>query len=379
MKPDPFIALAGCITGTLVFGHIGGTYQSIVAQAKREKFRWLGGDCPSNKSTVGIYVNDIARDTRSNIWVCGSIRLAQGLLLSISEAGIRVKTLPNPTTIHSLTFTSPSNGWAIGDYRYIYATNDEGRTWRKSVKTESNLTSICFIDALTGWVSGWHGNIYHTSNGGVSWSPQNSGTHYDLSTVTFADDSHGWAIGGAAIGPSSEWQSVMISTSDGGQTWSPLSPPAQLRSIVFVNASRGSGLDLKGNIYGTVDAGRTWILRYEARSNDMRSLYFLDDSIGWAAGETVLHTTDGGMTWSPTAKNKLEYSLDKVVFADPFNGWGISQYPVRLYWTMDGGDTWLPLQDDWKDRAIEEGGAKPGERPSEGSGFTLLTFDPIER
>jgi photosystem II stability/assembly factor-like uncharacterized protein len=62
------------------------------------------------------------------------------------------------------------------------------------------------------------------------------------------------------------------------------------------------------------------------------------------------------------ADRKLEYSLDEVVFADPFNGWGISQYPVRLYRTMDGGDTWSSLPDDWKSRAIEQSRAKSGRR-----------------
>ena len=352
------LVLVGCITGTLVLGHIGDNIQSIVAKAKRDKLQTAIARLSQQKSTVGIYVNDVAHDTRSNIWVCGSVWLLRGLLLSINESRISITTLPYLTTVQSLTFASPSNGWAIGDYRYIYSTIDEGRTWRKNLKAEANLTSICFVGALNGWVSGWHGNIYHTSNGGASWSPQNSGTHYDLSNVTFVDDSHGWAIGGAAIGRSREWSSVLITTNDGGQTWRPLSPPPQLRSIVFANASRGSGLDLKGNIYYTVDGGRTWLLRYEARGHALRSLFFLDDSRGWAVGETVLHTTDGGMNWSRIARNKLEYSLDDVVFADPLNGWGISQYPVRLYRTMDGGGTWLSLPDDWKNRAIEESALK---------------------
>ena len=343
----------GCITGTLIFGNIGRNAQSIIVNSKLEKTQTAASRLSKQESSVGIYFNNVAHDSRSNIWVSGSLWLLQGLLLTINGAETRVTLLPDITTVRSLTFTSPSNGWAIGDYCNLYATFDEGKTWRESLTTEANLTSICFIDALNGWVSGWHGNIYHTSDGGGSWSKQNSGTGYDLSKVTFVDKSRGWAIGGGTTaGPSGKWSSVLITSSDGGQTWQPLSTAPPLRSIVFVNASRGSGLDLEGNIYSTVDSGRTWSLRYKAHGRDLRSIFFLDASRGWAAGVIVVHTTDGGMSWSRTAEKKLEYSLDDVVFADRFNGWGISQYPVRFYRTMDGGETWLLLED-WKNQLVQ--------------------------
>ena len=60
-----------------------------------------------------------------------------------------------------------------------------------------------------GWAVGKFGIILYTQDGGKSWIQQNSGTTKPLTSVSFADQRHGFAVGGGTI----------LTTSDTGRSW----------------------------------------------------------------------------------------------------------------------------------------------------------------
>ena len=57
-------------------------------------------------------------------------------------------------------------------------------------------------------------------------------------------------------------------------------------------------------------------------TNDLNAVDFVDPYIGWVAGDdgTVLHTTDGGLSWQPQDSGTTEYLKD-VFFLDLDRGW----------------------------------------------------------
>src|SRR5437660_8132005 len=66
------------------------------------------------------------------------------------------------------------------------------------------------------------------------------------------------------------------------------------------------------------------------------------DFIGWAVGDggTILHTSNGGSTWSPQTSGSNS-SLLGVAFPDATNGWAVGS-PGTILHTSDGGSTWSP-------------------------------------
>ncbi|MDZ4745259.1 MAG: hypothetical protein SGJ05_04570, partial [bacterium] len=117
---------------------------------------------------------------------------------------------------------------------------------------------------------------------------------------------------------------------------------AEVRSIYFT--SRDTGYAVGGpKIYSTVDAGLTWKPYYLKNSTGVFAVQFLNSTIGYAAGDGMYKTTDGGALWA-----KVNVGGDPSVggfnlyFADEFSG--ILQ-GSKVFFTRDGGHMWEEVID----------------------------------
>ena len=103
---------------------------------------------------------------------------------------------------------------AVGEAGAILLSDDDGKSFRQAqqVPADSTLTSVTFVDDRHGWAVGHWGVILHTDDGGEHWRLQRTDTATDqpIFSVAFRDLNHGWAVG--------LW-SLLLETSDGGQTW----------------------------------------------------------------------------------------------------------------------------------------------------------------
>jgi photosystem II stability/assembly factor-like uncharacterized protein len=86
---------------------------------------------------------------------------------------------------------------------------------------------------------------------------------------------------------------------------------------------------------GTLHAGQKWIPH-----DDLFSVSFPTEKEGWACGRfgTILHTGDGGATWSPQ-ESGTDFTLSGICFADSKNGWAVGKNGTIVH-TSDGGQTW---------------------------------------
>lgn len=119
---------------------------------------------------------------------------------------------------------------------------------------------------------------------------------------------------------------------------------------------------VRGHILTSDDDGRSWHQRPSPRSVTLTGLQFVDALQGWAVGHgsTVLHTTDGGLTWQvqldaeqveqlrtraaravPDAPAR-ELPLFAVNFSDASNGIVVGAFGIALR-TTDGGRSWTPF------------------------------------
>ncbi|MHB1711955.1 MAG: WD40/YVTN/BNR-like repeat-containing protein, partial [Acidimicrobiales bacterium] len=166
----------------------------------------------------------------------------------------------------------------------------------------------------TGWAVGDSGTILATTNKGSAWSPETSTTTQNLLAVTFADATHGWAVGEGG---------TILATTDGGKTWS-----AQTNNV----------------------SGTAKFCNPVPNCNYLQGVAFSDDLHGIIVGtwETVLTTSDGGVTWtavsgSPPGSSVSpgSYSLNAVAYTGSSSS---TAYAVGTNGTIlestDSGATW---------------------------------------
>lgn len=179
---------------------------------------------------------------------------------------------------HALT---PPLAWAAGEFGAIRRTRDRGMTWADQAGTQAwRLLAIEFPQALslpseaTGWVAGQQYRIARTTDGGANLveqraeAPGSVDFGHVLRSIAFADLSNGVALGA----PSAlSGNPVIFFTTAGGDegSWTRATPPAGLL-----------GIDLPGVCWSGLNA---------SAENEF-----------WAASANgvVIHSVDGGATWS---------------------------------------------------------------------------------
>lgn len=175
-----------------------------------------------------------------------------------------------------------------------------------------------------------------------------------LRDVHFIDNRHGWAVGD---------HGVILKTTDGGQRWNAVADVN--RAIEDWNQAAGQ-LSLREKLNGVKDR-RVQSATATSKSSStnvtcqLNSVYFLNESHGWAAGgyavplidrtrSVVLKTVDGGVNWR-VITNTMPPQIKHIQFSDRNSGWAIgdssSSFGAGIFFTHDGGKTWQaqPLAD----------------------------------
>ncbi len=85
----------------------------------------------------------------------------------------------------------------------------------------------------------------------------------------------------------------------------------------------------------TDDGGENWVI--QPIEENPRSLFFLNDSLGWMATDrAVWRTEEGGRSWRKLAGLR---GILQLWFTDPERGWAVG-FPKLFYRTSDGGRRW---------------------------------------
>jgi photosystem II stability/assembly factor-like uncharacterized protein len=159
-----------------------------------------------------------------------------------------------------------------------------------------------------------------------------------------------WVSGDAGA----QWQArpVPCTPADGGAAVVAiaLGHPGAWLVDCFDNMQSSQEQDTRHHLYGTVNAGRTWVrLPDPARHN--APVLLADNGAGHAflategaVGDTLVGTTDGGRSWGPVLRSGGSFSgWADLGFVSASVGFvvGPTHYaPEHLYRTQDGGRTW---------------------------------------
>jgi photosystem II stability/assembly factor-like uncharacterized protein len=261
-------------------------------------------------------------------------------------------------------FIDENFGWAIksADYPDVYYTTNGGEEWAWCFEFFGLLqgpgTAVYFSDADNGWMSDGN-NIIHTGNGstgcGAEWTDQiDESPGCQSSKLFFADETHGWFVGGYD-GGCDIYLSRFFRTVDGGQSW--IFSDAygyRISDIVFSDSLQGWALDMHtiglqgpSGLWRSTDGGQSWTVICDTVYGS--AMCFPDSQHGWVAGYDpdngsgfIRHTSDGGYSWIKQTNGALP-ALTDIVFTDNQTGWAIGDGGTILH-TGDGGMTWEPQE-----------------------------------
>ena len=157
---------------------------------------------------------------------------------------------------------------AVGSRGHIVYSDDQGETWNQApVPTRQMLTSVYFADEQHGWAVGHDSLILHSSDAGQTWTMQYRDPALEeevqeggllerpLMDVWFRDNQTGFAIGAYGI---------YLRTDDGGETWEDLTDEIDNPDGFHYNAITeiaNTGLFMvgeMGTMYRSADYGDTW-------------------------------------------------------------------------------------------------------------------------
>jgi len=170
--------------------------------------------------------------------------------------------LPSDLAIRSLLLDVDRAGdrlVAVGAWGHVVLSDDDGLTWRqaRAVPTRRTLTSVSFPDAQHGWAVGHDAVVIHSGDRGETWVRQFDAAQDEatLLSVWFEDARHGFAVGSFGL---------MIETRDGGATWSRRRLGKAGEEDPHLNEIfRGPEGSLFiaaefGRVYRSMDGGATW-------------------------------------------------------------------------------------------------------------------------
>ncbi len=217
----------------------------------------------------------------------------------------------------AVSFCNDTAGWVVGQYGTILATTDGGKKWSyQNSGTNRDLVGVYAVSPEVVWAVGHGGTVIKTADGGASWKKVTTGMRYLFNDVKFPSPQEGWIVG---------QYEIILHTTDGGGNWEKVhgGEPAELDIS-----------QLKEGELVAEDFGQ------EEEVHTLNSIYFLNPQTGWTVGEygTILHTADGGKTWTKL-KSGTEHTLIDVDFLDQNFGFAVGLDNTILK-TTDGGSSW---------------------------------------
>ena len=205
-----------------------------------------------------------------------------------------------------------------------------------------------FRSADEGWMSGVvvdlqaqtiTPTVLHTTDGAATWAttsltavlPPNT---YPLA-MDFVDGQHGWIAGFAETGEAP----VVLATTDGGASWQSVASPGSLTgdfivTLEFVSALEGwaSGEAL----YHTTDGGVTWTRQVPGVRGGLLAIAASDSTHVWAGGAGLLSTVDSAgdsappATLSDVAGGWTRHAVDIHLTAADVGGSGVASTEYRV-------------------------------------------------
>ncbi len=250
-----------------------------------------------------------------------SIHAARSAMMAVTQAGQRLV--------------------AVGERGLVLYSDDRGHRWQQAnVPVSVTLTSISFANDQLGWAVGHYGTVLHTRNGGLSWEVQLGGQEAADLVLKAAEAR-------AAVSDDRKVRRAVFGAkrlvSDG--------PDKPFLDVHFRNVREGLVVGAYGLILSTSDGGESWTpLNYNMDNAGERHLYSIAEANGrlYIAGEEGLLFRSQPRTPAQDAWHfdRLKTPYDGSFFTlsaagDRLVAAGLKGHAYR---SLDGGNSWQALE-----------------------------------
>jgi photosystem II stability/assembly factor-like uncharacterized protein len=291
-------------------------------------------------------LNSVGRDARR---ILAFLLVTVASLAAMGAPGRSSSQPFGPSDAFYSVASLPSGRWCVvGASGVLLMSDDDGKSWTRTQLAKIypfswlDLFSIRFApDRVNGWISGEQGLILRTTDGGKSWQKQPSGITDNLYRVAPADAQNAIAAGANGI---------ILYTHD-AQNWQ---QARQKNGLAFFDAtapdhSNAWVIGEFETILHSADGGKTWTAQRGGRRGNFRqpayfTVRFRDNTHGWVTGQgaTLLVTSDGGKTWQPVT-SPTKSSMFASVFTDA-RVWMAGDDGVLLNASLDGNGQAISVQ-----------------------------------
>ena len=270
-----------------------------------------------------------------------------------------------PGDLRDFQFLAENNGWMVNENK-LWKTTNGGRNWSevsssapikllKGFSPQATMERVDFLSPSEGWLV--EGSLLlHTTDGGASWAPANPENTL-VRSVQFLDRNTGWFGGQLLRLPPSKdetesFHPVVYGTRDGGKNWRRLYEGAEdhypLWDVWPISATDIWAVG--ASIIHSTDGGTTWskaaISDWHGVSGIPVEVRFLDAKTGWIKTNQTnggyLFTSDGGANWEQRPIPADVDFIDDVVYVNSREAWSVAG---SIYRSTDGGKTWLDVSD----------------------------------
>lgn len=307
-------------------------------------------------------VGQIQFVTASEGWISGK---SNSLLHTLNGGNTWATVTPFPNDdqfsfsdpAYNLCFVNQSTGWimktmgtSVNDAHgaVVCFTKNGGLSWQKSIVTQNKGEIgylLKFIDSTTGWVGvenvvDGSGKLFKTTDGGATWILTKAVIRKSdgVAMFDFVDKNTGWLL----VVNDTPARFKISKTTDGGNIWvsqyvdnisNGVDTITGSGAIRFIDANTGFAVGPLGRILKTTNGGESWT-KIDVGSIPnayLKCIYMLDankiwigagipDDFGNSKSEVVIHTADGGASWS-TESIGLTGAAFSIFFWDANTGW----------------------------------------------------------
>lgn len=199
---------------------------------------------------------------------------------------------------------------AVGERGQIWRSTDQGENWTPaSTGVDALLTATAFFSIEEGLAVGHRGTVLRTSDSGQTWSrialPLEHPERFTALDVTFVNEQSGYIVGS---------QGLILETHNRGHSWQKSSFPEtgeNLNAVIALPSGRTIVVSDRGDIYFKTPKSKHWKeadTPFFSALNGALSTGIGDGVIVYGADGTVLHSGDGGESWSRLkAASKVHY------------------------------------------------------------------------
>jgi photosystem II stability/assembly factor-like uncharacterized protein len=126
--------------------------------------------------------------------------------------------------------------------------------------------------------------------------------------------------------------------------WEQMLPPGptsnQMVSLYFADENIGWSVGEHGTILKTTNGGESWQLIHIPWLTYLKDVFFVNELVGYIVGQDglILKSNDGGESWF-LKQTQFTNNLNRVLFCNENKGWIIGEKGLILY-TDDGGLNW---------------------------------------